>query len=78
MTMSKMIQIRNVPDEIHGTIKSRAARSGMSLSDYLLRELWKITQRPSPEEFMVRLHTRDRVNLDSEIVDIIRRERNGS
>jgi antitoxin FitA len=31
-----MIRIRNVPDELHRTLKDRAARGGMTLSDYLL------------------------------------------
>jgi antitoxin FitA len=37
--MSKMIQIRNVPDELHRTLKVRAAQAGMTLSDYLLSEI---------------------------------------
>ena len=37
--MSKMIQVRGVSDELHGTLKARAAREGMSLSDFIKREL---------------------------------------
>jgi len=37
--MSKMIQIRNVPDELHRDLKKRAALAGMSMSDYIKREL---------------------------------------
>lgn len=37
--MPKMIQTRNVPDQLHITLKARAACEGMSLSDYLKREL---------------------------------------
>ena len=37
--MSKMIQIRNVPDELHRSLKMRAAAAGMNLSDYIKREL---------------------------------------
>jgi plasmid stability protein len=37
--MSKMIQIRNVPDELHRQLKMRAAATGMSMSDYIKREL---------------------------------------
>jgi antitoxin FitA len=37
--MSRMIQIRNVPEELHRELKSRAARAGMTLTDYLLREI---------------------------------------
>jgi antitoxin FitA len=44
--MSKMIQLRNVPDSLHRTLKARAAMVGMSLSDYLLREIKEIAERP--------------------------------
>ncbi len=37
--MSKMIQIRDVPDAVHRTLKSRAAQAGTSLSEFLLREM---------------------------------------
>jgi plasmid stability protein len=40
--MSKMIQLRNVPDALHRALKARAARAGMSLSDYLLAEIREI------------------------------------
>ena len=40
--MSAMIQIRNVPDALHRKLKSRAALAGMTLSDYLLRQILEI------------------------------------
>jgi antitoxin FitA len=40
--MSKMIQIRNVPDEVHTALKIRAAKEGMSLSDFLRREVTRV------------------------------------
>ena len=40
--MSVMIQIRNVPDDLHRTLKARAAKAGMSLSDYLLDEVRRV------------------------------------
>jgi hypothetical protein len=52
--MSKMIQIRDVPDAIHGTLKSRAARKGMSLSDFIKRELEHVAQRPTMQEWLER------------------------
>ena len=36
--MSKMVQIRNMPDAVHRTLKARAALAGVSLSDYLLAD----------------------------------------
>lgn len=73
--MSKMIQIRNVPDPIHRTFKSRAALAGMSLSDYLLRELRQIAERPTLEEMRERLRRREPVNLPVSAAEMIRAER---
>jgi antitoxin FitA len=73
--MSAMIQIRHVPDEIHRTLKSRAASAGMSLSDYLLAELRLIAERPTMEEMRERLRQRSTVDLDPSPTQIIRQER---
>ena len=59
--MSKMIQIRNVPERTHRTLKSRAAQAGMTLSDYLLAELEDAAKRPTAEEMRQRLDDRSRV-----------------
>ncbi|MDX2180259.1 MAG: hypothetical protein SFV18_11760 [Bryobacteraceae bacterium] len=45
--MPKMIQIRNVPDDLHARLKERASVQGLSLSDYLKRELDRTTKRGS-------------------------------
>jgi antitoxin FitA len=47
---TRMIQVRHVPEEVHRTLKARAAKAGMSLSDYLLRELTLLARRPTWEE----------------------------
>ncbi|MGE5648434.1 MAG: FitA-like ribbon-helix-helix domain-containing protein [Acidobacteriota bacterium] len=52
--MSKMIQVRDVPDRVHGTLKSRAAREGMSLSDFIKRELERAAERPTMQEWLER------------------------
>jgi plasmid stability protein len=52
-----MIQVRDVPEHVHGTLKSRAAREGMSLSDFLKRELARSAERPTMQEWLER--TRD-------------------
>jgi plasmid stability protein len=52
--MSKMIQVRNVPEELHRTLKARAAREGMSLSDFIKRELERTAERPTLREWMER------------------------
>ena len=53
--MAVMVQIRNVPDELHRKLKSRAALAGMSISDYLLREIERSLDRPTKEELLQRL-----------------------
>lgn len=49
-----MLQIRNVSDHVHSTLNARAARAGMSLSDFIKRELDLIAERPSMEEWLER------------------------
>jgi plasmid stability protein len=73
--MSKMIQIRNVPDAIHRKLKARAAVQGKSLSDYLLGELERVAARPTRDEMIARLHGRSRVTLTVPAAEVIRRER---
>jgi antitoxin FitA len=52
--MSKMIQVRDVPDRVHSALKSRAAREGMSLSDFIKRELERTAERPTMQEWLER------------------------
>ena len=61
-----MIQIRNVPDELHRTLKARAARAGMTLSDYLLSEIEQIAEKPTLKELMERLALQEPIELDEE------------
>jgi hypothetical protein len=57
----KMIQIRNVPDELHRALKVRAAREGRTLSDLILSELPRLADKPSPEDVMSRIRSRSSV-----------------
>lgn len=61
--MSKMIQIRNVPDELHRQLKARAAREGTSLSDYLLREVRDIADKPTLAELAERVRGQEPIDL---------------
>ena len=61
--MSKMIQIRNVPDALHRTLKARAGMAGMSLSEYVLAEIKELAQRPTLRELRERLHNANRCCL---------------
>ena len=73
--MSKMVQIRNMPDEMHRVLKSRAAARGMSLSDYLLQELRKSAEVPSIEEWLERVRSREPVDPGISMEDAVRAER---
>jgi plasmid stability protein len=73
--MSKMIQLRNVPDALHRRLKARAAMCGMSLSDYLLSEIREIAERPTLAEMRERLHQREPVSSQLDTVRILHEER---
>jgi len=70
-----MIQIRNVPPHFHRRLKARAAIEGMSMSDYVLRELGKALERPTRQELFDRLRERPPVRLRRSPADVIRAER---
>jgi antitoxin FitA len=73
--MSKMIQLRNVPDALHRKLKARAAMAGMSLSDYLLAEIREVALKPTMAEMQARLARLEPVNPSISVSDIIRAER---
>lgn len=56
--MSKMIQLRHVPDALHRKLKARAALEGLSLSDYLVREVGRVAERPTLAELRERVAAR--------------------
>ena len=73
--MPKMIQIRRVPDELHRQLKARAALQGMSLSDYLRREVELIAERSTLAEIKERLAGLPAVNPIVPPAEVIRAER---
>jgi antitoxin FitA len=75
MHMSKMIQLRNVPDALHRSLKARAAMAGQSLSDYLLAEIKEIAERPTLAELRERLHRRKPAAADFDTARLVREER---
>lgn len=75
--MSKMIQLRHVPDPLHRTLKARAALEGMSLSDYLVTEIRRIAEHPTSAEMRQRLRQREPVELSVSSVDAVREVRRG-
>ncbi len=73
--MPVMIQIRNVPEPLHRLLKSRAALAGMSLSDFLLREVEEAADRPTQDEMRARLQARPGSTLSISPADAVRDER---
>jgi plasmid stability protein len=73
--MSKMIQLRNVPDALHRRLKARAALEGMSLSEYLIAEVTRAGERPSVSELRERLAQRSRVKPSISPAQASREER---
>jgi plasmid stability protein len=73
--MSRMLQVRNVPDDVHAELRRRARAAGVSLSEYLLRELERIAARPPIEEVLARSASR-RLDISmADVVETVRAER---
>lgn len=52
--MSKMVQVRNVPDDVHAALRQRAATAGVSMSEFILAELRRLVARPPLDEVLAR------------------------
>jgi plasmid stability protein len=76
--MSSMIQIRNVPEDLHRELKVRAARTGMTLSDYLLAELRALAVRPTMREWLARSEAWEAVEVGESPVAALEAERDRS
>jgi len=70
-----MIQIRNVPDDIHRRTKARAALAGMTMSEYILRELEKILDRPTRSELLARIAELPPIEPTPHPAEVVREER---
>jgi plasmid stability protein len=73
--MAKMIQLRHVPDDLHRKLKARAALEGLSLSDFLLREVRGIAERPTVAELQARVLSRPSVTVRESPAKAVRAER---
>jgi antitoxin FitA len=70
-----MVQIRNVSADFHRRLKARAAIEGMSMSDYVLREIGKALERPTRQEVLARLQAQPQRRLRRSAADVVRAER---
>lgn len=75
--MAVMVQIRNVPDDLHRRLKARAALAGTSISEYLLREIERSLARPTPGELLERLRSHGGVALAESAAEAVAAEREG-
>jgi len=57
----KLLQVRNVPDDLHRALKERAAREGTTMSELILRELPRLAHSPSPQQVLTRIRQRSTV-----------------
>lgn len=69
------LQVRNVPAALHRALKAKAALEGRSLSDFVLAELSRLAERPTPLELRARLRRREPVHLNPPPALIIREQR---
>lgn len=67
-----MIQIRNVPENLHRKLKVRAAELGMTLSDYLLSEVQQVAERPTLQEVLAQLDREEPLTAEESSAEIIR------
>jgi plasmid stability protein len=63
-----MLQVRNVPDDVHAELRRRAAAAGVPLSEYVLRELERVAARPPVAEVLARSASR---RLDLSLADVV-------
>lgn len=76
--MTKMVQIRNVPDDLHRALKSRAAMQGISLSDLILEALSKFASLPSEEELRAQLSDAQPFSMQESSAKLLRKERDAA
>ncbi len=70
--MGILLQVRDVPEDVHHTLKARAAMSGVSLSEYVRSVLARTAARPTPAELAARIGARGRTELGEPSEDVVR------
>jgi antitoxin FitA len=73
--MPKVIQLRDVPEQMHSRLKARAAHEGMTLSGFIKRELERMVERPSLLEWLERTRKAKRVPTKQNAVQVLRKLR---
>lgn len=73
--MSKMVQIRNVPEKVHRRLRVLAAQNGKTLSAFLLEEMVRLTELPTIDEWVDRVRSRAPVHLTRSTAEWVREDR---
>ncbi len=73
--MKRMVQVRNVPDDVHEQLQRRAAEAGMTLSTYLLRQLEEVVARPTRADLFARAARSGMSVPLAQAAEIVRSER---
>jgi hypothetical protein len=73
--MSKMIQVRHVPDRLHRALVRRARARGVTLTQYVQAVLEREVSRPEPKEIFERIRSREPVRLKTPAAALLREER---
>jgi plasmid stability protein len=73
--MGSLLRIRDLPEDVHRTLKTRAAAAGTSVSDYARQVLAQAAQRPTPTELAARIAATDHEMLSEPSERLIRRLR---
>lgn len=76
--MAVMIQVRNVPEQVHRVLKARSALLGKSLSDLILEELQTMAALPAPEELLLQLRAAEPFRMKRSSAALIRKERDAA
>lgn len=72
----KSIQIKNVPEETHRVLRTRAAKAGQSLQEYLRGRLIEEASRPTLDDVLNRVEARSGSDITLEsVVGTIRYDR---
>jgi len=73
--MGVLLQVRDVPEDVHAILKSRAALAGVSMSEYIRGVLSRTASRPTPEELAARVAARGSPGLPEPADVLVRRLR---
>lgn len=71
----KMIQIRNVPDDLHRALKTRAVLEDTTMSELIMRELPRIAHGPSLAQMLERIASREPATAGPSAAELIREDR---